>query len=41
MLGVAIAGKTRDFYLKLVGPREAVAEVRDDFRAFVRSARLP
>jgi hypothetical protein len=41
MLGVAIAAGPQDFYLKLTGPQDAVAEVHDEFRAFAKSARLP
>lgn len=40
ILGVAIPMQPRDFYLKLVGPRAALAEVSDDFRAFAKSARI-
>lgn len=40
MLGVAVPNTPRDFYLKLLGPREAVAEVYDEFREFARSGRL-
>ena len=41
MLGVAIAAKQQDFYLKLTGPRDAVSRVHDEFRTFAQSARLP
>jgi hypothetical protein len=41
LLGVAIPAGGQDFYLKLVGPREAVAGVFEEFRAFAQSARLP
>ena len=40
MIGVAVPMKPRDLYLKLTGPREAVAEVSAAFRTFVAGARL-
>ena len=40
MLGAAIPLGPRDFYLKLTGSAAAVADVRDAFREFVRSARI-
>jgi hypothetical protein len=40
MLGVAIPLGPRDFYLKLTGTEAAVADVRDAFREFVRTARI-
>jgi hypothetical protein len=40
MLGAAIPLGERDLYLKLNGPQEAVAQVHDEFRRFVRSARV-
>lgn len=39
MLGAAFDGEPRDFYLKLTGPEAALTELRDEFRAFVTSAR--
>jgi hypothetical protein len=40
ILGVAIPMRPRDFYLKLVGPREALSEVSHEFRDFAKSARI-
>jgi hypothetical protein len=40
MLGVGIPLAPREFYLKLTGPRDAVAAVAEDFRTFVKSARI-
>jgi len=40
MLGVGIPLEPRDFYLKLIGPEEAVEAVRADLRRFLESARL-
>jgi hypothetical protein len=40
MIGVGIPLGERDFFLKLTGPNEAVAAVRDAFRTFVKSAKL-
>lgn len=40
MLGVGIPLKSKECFLKLNGPKEAVAEIRDQFRDFVKSARL-
>lgn len=39
MLGAAFDGAPRDFYIKLTGPADAVDRLRDQFRAFVTSAR--
>jgi hypothetical protein len=41
VIGAAIPlGGERDFYVKLSGPRAAVAAVRDEFRRFISGARL-
>ena len=40
LLGVAIPMSRRPFLLKLVGPHAAVSSFEDQFRGFVRSARL-
>ncbi len=40
MLGVGIPLGGSDFYLKLNGPKAAVAAVYDDFREFVRTAKI-
>ena len=40
MIGVGIPLGQRDFFLKLTGPSDSVAAVRDEFRTFVKSARL-
>ena len=40
LIGVAVP-LPRDFYVKLVGPREAVAEFQDDLTAFLRTAKQP
>lgn len=40
MIGVAIPRSSRDFYLKLTGPREQLLKVEDEFRDFVQSARF-
>ncbi|MBL8850895.1 MAG: hypothetical protein JNG89_14550 [Planctomycetaceae bacterium] len=39
MLGAAYAGAPRDFYIKLTGPSAAIAELREEFRTFVTSAK--
>jgi hypothetical protein len=38
LIGVAVP-LPRDFYVKLVGPREAVAEFQDDLTAFLKTAK--
>ena len=40
LIGVAVP-LARDFYVKLVGPREAVAEFQDDLTAFLKTAKQP
>jgi hypothetical protein len=40
MLGVGIPLGETDFFLKLNGPKDAVAEVYDAFREFVKTARI-
>jgi hypothetical protein len=40
LIGVAVP-LPRDFYVKLVGPREAVAEFQDDLTAFLKTAKQP
>jgi hypothetical protein len=40
MIGVGIPLGQRDFFLKLTGPGDSVAAIRDDFRTFVKSAKL-
>jgi hypothetical protein len=40
MLGVAFPMQPRDFYLKLTGPSDQIAEVRETFREFVKSAQI-
>jgi hypothetical protein len=39
LLGVAIPRSEGDYYVKLTGPQPAVADVYDEFRRFVESAR--
>lgn len=39
MLGAAFDGDPRDFYIKLTGPAAALDELREEFRAFVTSAK--
>lgn len=40
LVGVAIPKEPADYYVKLIGPRDAVAKVYDEFRSFVKSARI-
>ena len=40
LIGIAVP-LARDFYVKLVGPREAVAEFQDDLTAFLKTAKQP
>lgn len=37
LLGVAIPMRPRDFLIKLIGPRPAIASFQEEFRKFVRS----
>ena len=39
-IGLAIPVEGSDFYLKLVGPREAIADYYDEFMEFVKTAQL-
>ena len=39
MLGVAVERQAQDFYIKLVGPREAVTKVENEFRQMIESAK--
>jgi len=39
MLGAAFAMTPSDYYVKLTGPKDQVAKVRDSFREFITSAR--
>ncbi|MGE3315133.1 MAG: hypothetical protein AB7O26_08440 [Planctomycetaceae bacterium] len=41
MLGVGIPVEPREFYLKVTGPADAVAKVREPLREFVATARFP
>jgi hypothetical protein len=40
MLGAALDGEPRDFYIKLTGPAAAISQIEDEFREFVKSVRL-
>lgn len=40
LLGVAIPMQPRDFLIKLIGPRPAIAAFQEEFRQFVRSGTL-
>jgi hypothetical protein len=40
LIGVALPIRPTDFYVKLNGPRDAVANYYDDFRAFLKTAQV-
>jgi len=40
LIGVALPISPRDFYVKLTGPRDAVASYQDNFRAFLKTAEI-
>jgi hypothetical protein len=40
LIGVALPIRPMDFYVKLNGPRDAVANYYDDFRAFLKTAQI-
>lgn len=40
LLGVAIPNQPKDFYMKLTGPREAIADFHDEFRKFLQAAQI-
>lgn len=40
LLGIAVPRKPQDLYVKLTGPQSAVAEIHDEFREMVTSARI-
>jgi len=40
LIGVALPISPRDFYVKLTGPRDAVAGYHDSFRAFLKTAEI-
>ena len=40
MLAAGFSIEPQEFYLKLVGPRDAVAKIADEFKKFVKSAKV-
>lgn len=40
LIGLALPIRPREFYVRLVGPRDAVAGYYEDFRAFLKTAEV-